>query len=462
MGLHFNLVGMFGLCMVTMLWQAAWGNSWLIAFALCCLWLCWCWRKHKSLVPDAILLTAFLMNLWYVLGSWGNVRQHDYFNFFMHADYFIRHDFFLSRPIDYLQEAYFQPPLWGLICALITKLMMVLGYSKELGFDFVRFISLFAVSGCGIIFWRIIKLFDIRENIRLGIFTLFVFLPINGIMANLVNNDTMVYFLMMLVIYQTFLWFENGSWRQVFYISGLLFLGAMIKFSALMLMPALGILGLYKLIKSPNKLSSKLWGQFFVVGVSAVLGFSWGILLLYHGLPLTPPPLNNEYQSIAQYGFFEKMFITDMVAVPFADVRAGQLEPNVWISLIKTSLFGEWTWKSLFLGYVLYALGIILAVAVVGSFIFLFRKKFADNVAYNIFFVVLVISVLGAWGNFWIDYPYFCSTEFRYVIILLPMSMLWLAFYLQNKSLPNVLNYTLAGGVFLMIFARFMLYLYTI
>ena len=64
--------------------------------------------------------------------------------------------------------------------------------------------------------------------------------------------------------------------------------------------------------------------------------------------------------------------------------------------------------------------------------------------------------------NFWLTYKYFCSSEFRYVMILLPLSFLWLGNSLTQKSLPKPMERILAGGVALMIIARFMLYLNTI
>lgn len=76
--------------------------------------------------------------------------------------------------------------------------------------------------------------------------------------------------------------------------------------------------------------------------------------------------------------------------------------------------------------------------------------------------MVLVFSVLGAWANFWLEYPYFCSSEYRYVMILLPVSLLWLGNFLTQKSLPKAVGYVLAGGVALMVLAQFMLYLNTI
>ena len=460
--LHFNLISVFLLCIGLMFWHALFAGTWFVALAVIVSAMLLMKRKKCLSAADIVFVTAFLLNLWYILFSWGNVRQYDYFNFFMHADYFVTHDFFINKPSDYLQSVYFQPPLWGAICGAVTKVMMLLGKTKEAGFDFVRFINLFAISGTGIIFWRMISLFIAKENVRFFGFALFLFLPINAIMANLVNNDAMVYFLMTATLYEAFLWYENGAWKQIYIMSGLLFLGAMIKFSALMIMPALGVLCLFKLINTKNKFSAKLWGQFVVLGLGAAIGFLWGFMLLYHHLPLTPPPINNDYQNMSSYAFFERMFSLEKIGIPFADLRGGQLEPNVWLTLVKTSLFGEWAWQGLLWAYLLYAIGMICAVLFIGSFFSLFNYKIGKDYAINFSLVVLVFSVFAAWINFWLEYPYFCSSEFRYVIILLPMAMLWFMNMLSAKKLPKTVDYALAVGITLLILARVMLYLHTI
>jgi len=462
MVLHFNLKSVAFICLCLILWQALLSYTFLggaVFFAVCL----WCLKhKKEEIVVDGIFAASFLLNLWYVLSSWGNVRQYDYFNFFMHADYFVANDFFIFKPSDYLQSVYFQPPLWGFISGVITKIIMLLGKVEESGFDFVRFISLFAISGAGIIFWRLCQKFQFKDKLKLWLFTAFVFMPINGIMANLVNNDAMVYFLMTALIYVAVLWYDDSSWKNSFIIGGLLLIATMIKFSALMMLPALGILGFLKLLTVKKTAYPKICGEGLIMIVGAVLGFAWGGFLLYHHLPLTPPPLNNEFQNMEGFRLTERLFSLAQASFPFADVRLKQLEPNVWLTLIKTSLFGEWTWQGLIWAYILYGFGILSAILFVMSFFSLLTRPFGKDYAFNAFLIVLIFSVLTAWINFWLDYPYFCSAEFRYTIILMPAAFLWLGHFITQKHLPKAIDYTLAGAVVLMIFARFMLYLNTI
>ena len=453
MTLFFNIKRLFLFCLLLAFYQFGFG----LGAELACLSvsgiLVWCfYTDKKSFACNAIFCGAFLINLWYVLASFFNVRQYDYFNFVMQADYFVKNNFFIGGA-SYLQSVYFQPPLWGAIAGL---------FMKWLEFDYVRFVSLFAVSGAAVYWWRLAVELRFTKNIRLFLFAWLCFFPFQGILANLVNNDAMVYFLMCAMLYYAYRWHDLGKMKDALILGGLLFLAGMIKFSGLMMVPAIGFLGLYKLIKAQNKFSLALWGQFGVIGLLAVLGFAWGWFLLYYHLPLVPPLQNAAFQSMAEYTILERLFSLETALYPFADVMTGGVEVNVFLSLIKTSLFGEWRWEGGVWANVLYAGGILFAVFAFVSFFSLLKYKVGRDFAFNGFLIVLVFSVLLAWGNFWLDYPYFCSTEFRYTAILLPVSLLWMGNYLSKKSLPKAFDYALAGGIELFVIARIMLYLHTI
>ncbi len=457
MALHFNLKEVFLFCLGLMLWWFV--LPYPLLGALGALTGLLVWKRKEISFADMIFAVVLLMNVWYVLSSMGNVRQYDYFNFVMHADYFVQNDFFIRSPKMYLQSVYFQPPLWGAIAGACAKVGMLLGVEQfNAGFDGVRFISLFCVSGVMILFWRLLHEFHFKKEISGLLFALFLSFPSNTIVANLVNNDAMVYFLMMAIMVVAVAWEREGRWQQ----AGLLFCAGMVKFSGLMILPAVGGLGLSRLFKAKNKLAFSLWGQFGLIGLGALLGFAWGILLLIHHLPLVPPPQDVSFQSMAEYRLVERLFSFERIGVPLVHMVKGTFEPNVWLSLLKTSLFGEWNWKGATFVWIVYILGGMLACCLVISFGSLLKYPLGRDYSFNLFCVILVFSVFISWINFWLDYPYFCSTEFRYVQILLPVGLLWFGNYLNQKNLPKVVYCALASFIGLFIFARFMLYLNTI
>lgn len=418
-------------------------------------------KKHQLSVVDVIMGGALMLKVWYVFASWGNVRQYDYFNFFMHADYFLQNDFFLFNPKSYLYTLYFQPPLWGLIAAIVTKAFVCLGHTATEAFDYVRFVNLWCIGGSFIFFWRLMEMWQFNDRLKSWLFMWFCFFPMHNILSNLVNNDAAVYFLMLAGIYYSRRWFQDSSWRHAGMLATIFAISGLIKFSGLMIVPAFGVLVLLKLADGFWN-SRKLWGQLALIALGMVVGFSWGLLLLYYHFPLVPPPFDVAYQSMSGFSLTERLVGLQGLNELFVDVRNGLIEPNVWLALLKTSLFGEWRWQGDIWAVIMLLGALSWKLFSIWSFFALCYLKLGKSFEMNVFMIVLTLSVLGAWCYFWLEYPYFCSSEFRYVVILFPLSLFWGGNYLQYKKLPKAIERTLAVGLILFIAAQFMLYLNTI
>ena len=270
-----------------------------------------------------------MLNLWYVLCLGINVRQYDYFNFFMHAVYFVDNDFFVKNPINYLMSVYFQPPLWGGIAGLVTKIGIMLGNSREEAFDVVRFVSLFSISGVGIIGLRLFNLFNFKHIVLLFGYGVFLFLPIHTILSGLNNNDAFVYFLMTIVIYQGVIWYQNRGYKNALIIAGILILAGMTKFSGLMVLSYLAMLGIAILINENKLFDKRAWCEFTIIAFGALIGFSWGGFLLYHNFPLVPPPQGVSYQLMDGFDIYRRLFDFSNIGELFVDLHAGIVEPNV-------------------------------------------------------------------------------------------------------------------------------------
>ena len=462
MKLAFNLKGMFLFSLFLMFWQMLMPGAFVCGSSLILGYMGYCYYLKKVNICDILFSSSVIVNLWYVSNLSINIHQYDYFNFFMHAMYFVDHDFFIKNPIYYLTSIYFQPPLWGLIAGIITKIGIIFSLTREYAFDHVRYISFFAISGVGILGWRFFNLFNLNKKILLWGYGVFLFMPIHTIMAGLNNNDSFVYFLMVAILYKGYQWYIKHNKRDALIISGLFLLAGMTKFSGLMMMSYVGILGLALLIESKNKLSYKLWSEFFIIGMGGIIGFLWGCLLLYLGLALVPPPNNVTFQFMGDYSIFERLLDFSNINVLFADVRNGVIEPNVWLSLIKTSIFGEWSWKNIYFSYLLYISAILISLVCIWCFGGLFKYQLGKDFGLNLAIIVLVCVVFMSWAMFWIEYPYFCSTEFRYIVVLVPVTCLWVMNYLSQKKLPMWCNYTLAILSCVFVVAKIIVYLNTI
>ena len=456
MELHFNLKGIFCFCIFLMLWQMLfpfvfWGGTGLLVAYLLYL------EKIKSLkTQDLIFTGAFIVNLLYVAGLNINERQYDYYNYYTQGMFFVENDFFIKNPVDYIWGAFYHPPLWGLISGIVIKIGNILGLSAVDAYDKARYVNLFAVSGVGIIAWRFFNLFEFKKNIILWGWGGLVWFPIQTIMAGLNNNDPLVYFFMEASIYQGYLWYcdDKDSLKKSFIIAGLLIGAGMTKLSGVMTIVYLGMLGLAKLIQKNNFFDKRLWGQFAIIGLGCLLGFSWGFVLLYFGNAVIPPPQNVDFISLKQFSLMEKMFDFSMINHIFPDVWDGGLEHNVWLSLIKTAVFGEWQWNSVVASYIVYILAIFIALFVVYSFIGVFENKIGQDFGLNLAIIVYTFVVMGLWVMLWNRFPYFCSTEFRYVVSLVIISVLWMMVWVEQKKLSEFVLRILAGLIMLFSLAK--------
>lgn len=462
MAISFNLKSIFLMCLFLMIWHIVLPFTFGIGVLIVLGFLVLKHDKKNFAIIDYLFATSFLFNLWYVLGESISYRQYDYFNFFMHAVFFVENDFFIDNPLMYLKSVFFQPPLWGAITGIIAKFCMMMGKTKEFGFDVARFLSLFAISGVMVLAWRLFSLFKFKKEVLVWGYALFVFLPIHTIMAGFNNNDAFVYFLMTAVIYEGYCWYVSEDIKKSFVIAGILILAGMTKFSGLMVVSYLGMLGIALLVRHKCVFDKKLFIQFGIIAVGSVIGFAWGIFLLYYKFPLVPPPINVSFQLMDKYSLVERLFDFSNIMTIFADVRQGILEQNVWLSLIKTATFGEWSWSGGIWALGLYITMILIALVFVFSFLFIFKYKIGDDFGLNLAIVIFVLAVLISWAMFWMKFPYFCSTEFRYVVALVPVSFLWMMNLFTQKNLPKWLNVSLASLVVIMIVTKAIVCLSTI
>ena len=102
MHLSFSLGYIFLLCMGLMFCQALIGHTLVVGIVLVLAYLFYLYNKKKLGFADVIFGISFLFNVWFCTKTLGNVYQYDYFNFYMHADYFVMNNFFIENPKMYL------------------------------------------------------------------------------------------------------------------------------------------------------------------------------------------------------------------------------------------------------------------------------------------------------------------------------------------------------------------------
>lgn len=187
-----------------------------------------------------------------------------------------------------------------------------------------------------------------------------------------------------------------------------------------------------------------LLGQFVIFGfISLPLGLWWGIRnAVLFKLPFTYVPSlgDNSHQYIGHYSVFERLF--DFSLYQFKSVYVAWGEPyfehNIFIGLLKTSVFGEQVLSgtdTLFYNFAVVAFYINLIVVLLAVFCMiciLFKKVSLQALPLKMFFTVIYITFMLSYIRFCFAYPHTCTQNIRYVTPAIWIGAMAIGFVLQK------------------------------
>lgn len=423
----------------------------------CLLYGIYRYMKEKTIGTYAfmcILLISFLLKADYVIYTPNWVRQHDVIGFgagFGQAG-FIEYFYEKLRLIDFDPRdywGYFQPPLHHMIAGLWLRLMNIICPNYGWACENVQLLTLFYSAMIGYVSYLIIKdnsLHNLKQNLIAFIYI--ALHPIFILMSGSINNDVLCVLLQLCAMY-FFLKYckeENGSWVYIILTAITLGLSMMTKLSAILIAPAIGCVMLYRLIglhkikgatgKATIALGDKsalvkTLSQYLVFGFISIPIGVWSPVrnLILFGVPLNYTPEVGEplSQSLVQRIFDIR------TSTPFTcmiDNGDAYDEFNLFLGCLKTSLFGEYTFKDIkgatFAGWVLLLSGAVIAVWLTVRFVkMLFDKKITPQL--RIFCGVYAVASIVFYINLCLSIPNFSSLDFRYIAHLVVLGGLAIA-----------------------------------
>lgn len=394
-----------------------------------------------------IMGLSFLLKFCYVLGieSWN--RQHDIGIFDTeetiggHLNYIA----YLYKNHSLYQEDYreiFQfchPPLHHSICAVwVTVWKDIFHVSQGKAVESLMMLPLF-YSMC-----ILISAYYIFRHFRLDGRSLYIpliliaFHPCFTFLSSLLNNDALMWALVMGAVLATLRWYDSPSLKGIMKISLCVGLGMMTKLSAALVAPPIALVFLTVFIRDFRKSWKKLLGQFISFGAVCV---PLGMWFPVRGFIRWKVPLNyvqelpeSLKQNIRGIPFIQR--ITDFDPVQFKRVFINWLwhdengqamnfnETNPLITILKNSIFSEFISESDFedtqymlpLCTVFFWLGVILAatafIAMIATFIADRSMNRTQKLFIGSFYALLV-------GNLYLmsaNYPMVCTMNFRYLM----------------------------------------------
>lgn len=190
--------------------------------------------------------------------------------------------------------------------------------------------------------------------------------------------------------------------------------------------------------------------QFIVFGlISIPLGLWWSVKnAILFKLPFTYVPSlgDNSHQYIGHYSMFERLF--DFSLYQFKSVYVAWGEPyfehNIFIGLLKTSVFGEQVLGStdtLFYKFAVAAFYINLAFVLLAVFCMiyiLFKKVVLHVLPLKMFFAVIYLTFMLSYIRFCFAFPHTCTQNIRYVTPAIWIGAMAIGFVFQKtRKIPH-------------------------
>lgn len=391
--------------------------------------------RNERALAGIITLAGILMRLGYVLYTPFQMGQHDlmelgsgqghlgYIEYFLEGGQ-IFHNF---NPMTRYQ--FYHPPLSHLLSAAFVRCGLLLGIPYEKAFEQLQYLSLAYSVIALVIFCQIFKELGFRGKAFLAAYLLTAFHPAFYLLAGSINNDGLCLMLMAGAVLYTLRWYRKQSIRNILLIAFFVVSSIWTKLNAFLITPAIGVVFLYALIKQWRlpKQRKYLLIQFVIFGVITVpLGLGWSVYnYVRFGMPFdfTPAALTEvSSQGVENYSVFQRLFgLRDgplrQLSVQF---RGEFKDYNIGITLLKTSVFGEYILMSWGLEYrcliVLTIINGILAVFSVPVVLWLGIQKGGGLLEKRFIFLLHVINVM-FYIRFCFQYPKVCSMDFRYITL---------------------------------------------
>lgn len=338
---------------------------------------------------------------------------------------------------------FYHPPLHHIISAVFLKFIDFTGATWEKAKESLQFLTLF-YSGCHLIFtFRLFREIKLKGISLLVAILIIAANPTMIILSGSINNDMLSICLMQCAIYYAVIWFKTPTLSNIIKLAIFIGLGMMAKLSVVFIAPAVALLFFTKLISKNQKIKEVLY-QFFVFGlISVPLGLWWGVrnFILYK-LPFTYVPTLGvgSHQYIGDYNVFERLF--DFSFYQFKSVCVAWGEPyfehNIFIGLLKTSVFGEQTLSSTnavfykFAEAMFYINLIIVIIALISMVILLIKRATDCEYPYKVFFTVLYITFVFSYIQFCFAYPHTCTQNIRYVTPSIWIGAMAIGLTIQN------------------------------
>ena len=413
---------------------------------------------NEKNILTSIIAISFLLHLLYIQLTPINIRQHDLSGILGYMHTITIGGLNWNNFTPWNMYYYFHQPLLFLIQGHIFNIFSSTFTSSIIAKESLQYISLFFTTTSIYYIILLIKKLDYKNSELYFMVILFAFNPIFTLFSGFISDDVAVLFWGITCTYYLISWDKSNSNKDIIITAICFGLGSLTKLSILLLVPAISYLFLYKLIKYKNKQIISQISTFIIIAVP--LSLIWIIRnhLLFDMQFFNIPETSPQGQSFALLSTINRLTNLSMLFNPFIDAPSIS-DPNIFLSLIKTELFGEWDFRSLssivsIFAYPIYILNLLIKII---SFCLCFyyilnTKNNANHIHY--FFIILYITIWGYGIHYSITYPYICSSNYRLFSLAMIPEVIILGYTARKKGIgkklliPSIVYATLSICVY--------------
>lgn len=391
------------------------------------------WKKigvdSKSVFILSAAIIIYFINFFHSVPSQYNYDWGGHIEYIQHV---LSH---FSPPAPNAGREFYHPALYYYITALAIKIFGFLGYNNTI--VNIRLVSLGLFIG-----FLTFSALTLRSAIKSRFYYLalsaLVFWPVGVTMASRINNDIPLYFFYSAAFYYLVLWIKNPSTKLLS--RALIFSGLAVatKSNGLILFPIIALTIAYKW-KQRNCTLRELFGRQLLIPLLlciALCSTNFGRTAYYHFMNGTSMEIvsntgifGNEMRVINKPYYFLSFNYDIFMQEPFFNVLSDQTgRQYFWNTLLKSSLFGEFTWReptlAIFLSFILLLMILYAAVPVISVMAFS-RKPSPASPEIKFYLIALIIPLLSL-AMARITYPLACSQDFRYIYpVIIPCLIIY-------------------------------------
>lgn len=411
--------------------------------------------KNEVIVGMVILSLGIIMRIGYTMYTPWYIRVHDVaqadLNATGHASYILH--LFNGKLPSSNEYQFYHPPFYHFLSSVTMHIVgLFTGIEKgEVLIDSAKIVSCFA--SCGVLFQmkEFLKEINISGKIANVVMAIVAFLPNYYLMAGRVNNDSLVFFFMVVAIRYTYKWYYKQDWKSLIILAIAYGLGMMTKTSMGVLAIFTAIFMIVVLVKNIKRhLFKNTILQFIIFGI---ISLALGLWYPIRNLVLFKQPLSYVLNLgkdspiyVGDYSISERFLLhikdfknLSLYNKPISDY-------NIPLYIWRGSLFGEFTIDTNeFFGWVLLiSNGLLIVISIIAMISILIKMKEKRELTFGLFFVWLCQMI--SYISFNINFPHACTMDFRYIVTTVIVGAIFIGLLCQQIARKKNIVYGIGIG----------------